>query len=244
VQSASFGGGMIRMGSVDVSVTIDNAGAPSQQVIVNVGSAAVGGVPVTINHQGVAVASALVPGLGLATDQADAALNQALAQSGYQVRTVAPKITRSANQESIDATGAEVTYQQPATAPGVPRQQAIHDLGEVFADNLAVPGTPPGAATAVTSPLPTTSGGQATGPSSVFVPGTPGTPAVPGTPGVSGTSAGTPAAVASPLTSGRLVVRRSKPIDLVLLYFMWQSLLLGTVASLWWRRAELARVAP
>jgi hypothetical protein len=238
-QSSSFGGGMILIGDVDVAVTSSNAGSPAHQVTINVGSASIGGVPVTIDHNGVSVNRSELPGVGLAVDQANAALNQALAQSGYQVRTLAPAITRSPNQEAVDATGVEVQYTQPAVAPGVPRQEVIHDIGDVSVDSLAAPGTP--TALNVSGPIVTSPPIAGTPGSSEFVPGTPGTPGVPGTTGASTSPTSPPAQTASPPL--RAIVRRSKPVDLVLLYFLWQSLVIGTVASLWWRRLEQEPVA-
>lgn len=243
-QSASFGGGAIAVGNVEVTVSAVNAGTPAHRISVRVGSASIGGVPVTIGEGGVSVNGSEVPGLGMAIDQANAALNAALAQSGYRVTTVAPHIVKSPNQETIDATGVEVDYTQPEVAPGVPRQQVVHQVGEVFVDSLAAPGTPPAGGTAPVT-LPGAVPAPPAAPAALQLPGTPGTPAVPATPGTPGipASAPAPAATSGPVRTAApalVAVRRSKPIDLVLLYFMWQSLVIGTVAALWWRRLGTA----
>jgi hypothetical protein len=238
--AASFAGGTVKLSNVHVHVSVSNDGSsPTHSITIDVGSASVGGVPVTIGRGGVTVASLTVPGLGQTTDQADAALNAALAQAGYRMTTIAPTIVDTAGQETVEAVGLRVEVDQPAVAPGVPRQFLIHQLGEVFADDLAVL-TPP------TPPLPATPGasGGTAQPSTQFVAGTPGTPGTPGSVGSPAGSAGptTPsqsAAAPGGLPSRTIAVRRVKPVTLVLLYFLWQSLLIGTVASLWWRRSEL-----
>ena len=236
--AASFAGGTVKVSNVHVHVSVSNDGtAPTHQIAIDVGSASVGGVPVTIGRGGVAVASVVVPGLGQTTDQADAALNGALAQAGYRMRTIAPTIVDTAGQETVEAVGIRVEVDQPAVAPGVPRQFLIHQLGEVFVDSLAVqtPATP-------ALPTASSSSGGAGQPSTEFIPGTPGTPGTPGssgTPGLSGTAAPPSLTAPAALPTRTVVLRRAKPLSLVLLYFLWQSLLVGTVASLWWRRSEL-----
>ena len=238
--AASFAGGSVKLSNIHVHVRVSNDGtSPTHTITIDVGSVSVGGVPVTIGRGGVSVASLVVPGLGQTADQADAALNGALAQAGYRMTTIAPTIVDTAGQETVEAVGLKVEVDQPAVAPGVPRQFLIHQLGEVFVDSLAVQ-------TPAAPPLPTATGvtGGLTQPPSEFVPGTPGTPGTPGipsTPGLS-SSAGPPSLAAGApgaLPARTVVLRRVKPLSLVLLYFLWQSLLIGTVASLWWRRSEL-----
>jgi hypothetical protein len=236
--AASFAGGTVKLSNVHVRVSISNDGtAPTHTVAIDVGSASVGGVPVTIGRGGVSVASLVVPGLGQTADQADAALNGALAQAGYRMTTIAPTIVDTAGQETVEAVGVKVEVDQPAVAPGVPRQFLIHQLGEVFVDSLAVqtPATPP-------LPTATSGSGGSTPPASEFIPGTAATPGTPGTPATPGSAGNAPALSATApgaLATRTVAVRRVKPLSLVLLYFLWQSLLIGTVASLWWRRSEL-----
>jgi hypothetical protein len=233
--AASFGAGMIKLSDVHVHVVITNAGStPTHTISIDVGAANVAGVPVTIGRNGVSVGSTGVPGLGPTADQADAALNTALAQAGYHMTTVAPVVVDTSGEETVEAVGLKVEVDQPATAPGIPRQFLIHQLGEVFADSLAQPAGPP-----IVAAPPVVAGTGGSQPGSVFVPGTPGTPGLPSTPGASGGAPATapPVAVAAP--SRTIAVRTSKPRYLLLLYFLWQSILIGTVASLWWRRAEL-----
>jgi hypothetical protein len=234
VEAASLGGGMIQLSNIHVAVTITNSGSPQHTLSVRIGSASIGGVPVTIDQNGVSVAGTQVPGVSQGVAQASAALNAALAQGGYHLSTVAPAIKTSGNQQTIDAPALQVKFTQPPTAPGVPQQYSVIDIGDVFADNLAVPGSP----TAGIPPIVTT--GTAASPG-LFVPGTAGTPGTPGTPGVAVPGTTGPAGATAPnqaLPGRRLVVRRSKPTSLVLLYFLWQSLIIGTIAALWWRRAE------
>jgi hypothetical protein len=108
----------------------------------------------------------------------------------------------------------------PLNVSGFPQQYADAYVGQVFVDLLAVKGVPltggPGGGGTLTN---------VGGATSQFVPGTPGTPGTPGSPGGSGGTTGV----------GHLL--RIKPLYLLLLYFLWQSLVIGTVASLWWMRA-------
>jgi hypothetical protein len=175
------------------------------------------------------------------TAQASTALSDVLAQAGLAIRTLAPNVTRSTNELSIDASGVEVSFTQPATLPGVPRQQVVQQLGDVLNDSLAVAGVPLTASPGATSPA---SSPSSSGSTSIFIPGTPAIPGTPGTPGTpaasGGAGAGNSTASSSALGAPRLIVHKTKPLDLVLLYFLWQSLIIGTVASLWWRRLELA----
>lgn len=105
------------------------------KVSVRVAAASIGGVPVTIDEDGVHVAG---QGSALPYQQASDALNSALAQAGIRISLVGPEITTKDGEETIDATGVHVYFTQPINAPGAPSQFAEHILGEVYVDSLAV----------------------------------------------------------------------------------------------------------
>ncbi|MCA1842381.1 MAG: hypothetical protein LC792_04175 [Actinobacteria bacterium] len=279
-----LGGGALVLRDVSVKVTVTNDGTPKRDVLIDVGSAMVGGTPVTIGADGVSVNGQAVPGLAATAPQANAALNQALGQAGLQVRSLAPSQQVTDHQLTLDAVGVLIRFAPASPAPGVPANFTAMAVGEVFADSLAVPGaagggelddgvpdvggdtgsiTPPAADTA------TGSGGEATAPdlstaygdagstgdasgtgsagSGSFSSGTiPSSGSASSGTGSSGAqlgsngpsrSTGGSAQLASPAASRRLV-GHDKPTKLLLLYLIWQSLVIGTVASLYlWRKA-------
>jgi len=112
---------------------------PTYTVSVRVASASIGGVPVTIDQDGVHVAG---HDQALPYQQASDALNAALKQAGIQLFMVGPEINTTNGEETIDATGLHVVFTQPVSAPGAPTQFAEHILGEVYVDSLAVLGQP------------------------------------------------------------------------------------------------------
>jgi hypothetical protein len=238
LHEASFGSGQIVLKDLHLQLHLTNDGStPHYSVAVDIGAATVGGVPVTINQDGVAVNSQQVPGIGSALQSADQDLNAALRQSGYQVYAVAPKVTRSAGQLTVDAAGVHVSFVQPSSAPGVPQQKADHVLGQAFGDALALPGTALEAqavsagtaagSTGTGQAVPATGAelaGAATGP------GAPATGLAPAAPPQRG------AVAAGPLEK----VVRNRPWWLLWAYVLWQLSVLGTAASLWWWRQEAA----
>jgi hypothetical protein len=231
VDHASFGGGTILFDNVHTDVTITNDGTPAPKITIEVGKGSVGGVPVTVGAEGVSVAGTAVPGTAGASEQANAALNQALASAGFHVFALAPAITKGQNMTSVEATALRVRWRGGDIAPGVPASFIEHDLGEAFAFSLAVP-------SAVLPTIPTAVG-AATGaaPTTIFIPGT---APIPGSPGTSGTGGGY--AMPSPQTQALPATRAvaEKPLWLLLLYFAWQSSIIGAAASLWYWRAEAA----
>jgi hypothetical protein len=135
----SIGNGQIVIRGIDVSVAVMNSGKPNGKVAVNVGAASIGGVPVTIDQDGVHVKET---GSNLPYAKADDALNGALKKAGVELHTVEPEVKKAANELTITATGVHVAFVQPADAPGVPSQFVDHIVGEVFVDSLAAPAPP------------------------------------------------------------------------------------------------------
>ena len=99
VGRVSLGGGQIVIEGVHVNAKITNDGSPADKVAVSVGSASIGGVPVTIDEDGVHVAG---QSQNLPYQQASDALNGALKQAGIQLFLVSPEIKTGG---SCDQTG-------------------------------------------------------------------------------------------------------------------------------------------
>jgi len=219
-------------------VAITNSGSPTQSVVDDVASVDVDGVPVEVGQNGVMVNGQQVPGVAAQLQSVDASLNAALATAGISMSQLAPVVTQSSNELTIDATGIEVTVVQPSTAPGVPQQNIRHVLGEVYDDSLAVPGTPTGVTSAGSGNGLGTGllfdNGSGTGPGTVSV----GVQPLSTGPTASPSASPSPQASAAPATT-LVGLAAHKPLWLVLLYLLWQLLVLGTLASLW-----LWRVAP
>jgi hypothetical protein len=238
VASASFAQGMIQFRGIHVSTSITNDGVPTSDTSVEIGSAEIGGVPVTVDQDGVQVNDQKVD-LSKTYKQADDALNSALKAAGVKVFTVLPQSKKSSHQLTIDATGVRVEFQQAGTPEGVPVQDVQHSLGEVFVDSLAVPGIPVSALPQVGSaqPPPSNTGGSST---RHFVPGIPGTPGQSGSLGsIGGGTSGPQAPVAAGGEQpGAMapVVAHVRPTWLLLGYFLWQSIMGGAAASLWLAR--------
>jgi hypothetical protein len=231
--TVSLGGGQIVLKGIDVSVTVTNSGTPTQKIAVDVAAATIGGVPVTIDQNGVQVGTQSQD-LSKVYAQADDALNTALKQAGVELYTVVPEVKQSTNEVAITATGVHVKFTQPAGASGVPAQYAEHIFGEVFVDSLATPGVP---FASVKIPS-TTSGGSS-------IAGGTGTA---GTAGGLGSSAGFPSSTSSTASSSVpgsgstgsttqsagtvLTSFASKPLWLLIAYLVWQALVIGTGATL------------
>jgi hypothetical protein len=220
--TVNIGGGQIILKHIDVTVTIANRGAPKGHAFVSIGAAKIGGVPVTIDQNGVHVQG---QGSGLPYAQAGDALNSALKSAGVQLYTVRPQTKKSANELTITATGVHVMFTQVVNQSGVPSQTADHIVGEVFADSLAAPAPPvPKLSFGGTGSLPGVTGGGTTGVSG-------GTSFGSGSSSASG--AGSPTGGSSPSAFTTLL---SKPAWLLAAYLIWQALILATGASLWrWR---------
>jgi hypothetical protein len=90
----SLGGGQIVIEGIHVTATITNGGKPSYKAAVSIASASIGGVPVTIDQDGVHIAG---QGQALPYQQAGDALNGALKQAGIQIFLVAPEVTKGSS---------------------------------------------------------------------------------------------------------------------------------------------------
>jgi hypothetical protein len=231
----SVAGGLIALKGLHLVLRMTHDGTtPKHTVTLEIATASVGGVPVTIGQNGVSISAQQVPGIVDANRAADDDLNAVLRQSGFQVFTVAPDVVRTANQETVDATGVHITWTQPNLGPGIPQQTVGQIVGEAFADALAQTGpTLEGGATAGSSGS-TASPAVATGPS--------GATSTPGGLAETNPSGGGTAPAASgggtAATGSLISVIRHRPGWLLAAYVLWQICVLGTAASLWWWRNE------
>jgi len=223
VARVSLGSGAIVLHGVHTIITmIDDGTGPKSTMSMSVASAEVGGVPVSIGLDGVSVNGTEVPGVGDAIQQASAGLNTALAQTGWSITAAKPSIVQSVGQKTIDASAVLVKFAPASPAPGVPTIFTYYWIGQVFADQLGTVGVPLGS-----GGNGNLGGGGTNGTpgSAQFIPGTNGTPGSPGTVGQGSSNVG-----------GLQHLLKTKPLYLLLLYFLWQSIIIGTGASLWWLR--------
>jgi hypothetical protein len=102
----SLGGGQIAIEGIHVTASIANDGTPSYKAAVSVASATIGGVPVTIDQDGVHVAG---QGGALPYQQASDALNGALKQAGIQLFLVGPEVTKPCGQTGTGTGGGTTT---------------------------------------------------------------------------------------------------------------------------------------
>jgi hypothetical protein len=241
VHHASLGMGAVSLHEVHTAVSIVNNGTPQVSVTTTVAEALIGGVPVSIGAQGVTVGPQVVP-----TDQVQTAsqqLNDVLGKGGITVSAIAPQVKNSANEASVTATAISVTEDQP----GPPEQLIRYNLGNIYADDLAVPSAPVVAVDLAPPPLDNPTSGTTLAPTqTTYVPGTPGTPAIPASPITGGTENSSP-----PPSTAQLPPRPStptaaathpKPTWLLVAYLLWQALIIGALASIWWWRSSARKL--
>jgi hypothetical protein len=182
----SLGGGQIVIEGIHVTASIANDGTPTYKADVSVGSASIGGIPVTIDQDGVHVAG---QGHGLPYQQASDALNGALNHAGIKLFLVAPEIcdqtgsssssgsgsgsgtttttttttTTSSDQSgssntsnSCDQSGASATCNQSGSAPAPPPLPGQSDTGSC--DQTRTSGTCDQTGTTTTGTTTTTAG--------------------------------------------------------------------------------------
>jgi hypothetical protein len=112
VGRVSLGGGQIVIEGIHVTASITNDGTPSYKSAVSVASATIGGVPVTIDQEGVHVAG---QGQGIPYQQATDALNGALKQAGIKLFLVGPEVTTCGQSGSGDS-GTDTTTTTTTTS--------------------------------------------------------------------------------------------------------------------------------
>ena len=149
----SIGGGQIVLEGIHVTASITNDGTPTHKVEVVVGHATIGGVPVTIDHDGVDVAGHRQ---SLPYQQASDALNTALKNAGIQLFLVAPEIVKGKGKD----TDSTCTDASGPPAPTLPNQSGDKDKGNNCAGSTGETGdttcTTSPSGEAGTTPLPTT----------------------------------------------------------------------------------------
>jgi len=108
----SLGGGQIVIEGIHVTASITNDGTPSYKAAVTVASATIGGVPVTIDQDGVHVSG---QGQGLPYQQASDSLNGALKQAGIQLFLVGPEVTNNSCDQSAAGSGGSTSTSPSST---------------------------------------------------------------------------------------------------------------------------------
>lgn len=108
VGRVALGGGQIVIKGISVNASVENDGTatPAYEANVTVASASIGGVPVTIDQDGVHVAS---QSQALPYKQASDSLNGALKQAGIQIFLVAPQVTNCSQPGSGTSTSTTTT---------------------------------------------------------------------------------------------------------------------------------------
>jgi hypothetical protein len=241
VQRASFGGGQLVLHNVHTAVTITNSGTPHADIVTTVAEASVGGVPVSIGKDGVVVQTPVVTLDKV--QEASATLNGILAGAWLQVSALAPQVVTSATQETVTATAVSVVFDQP----GPPENKVIYNLGNVFVDNLAVPSKAVPSIDSSSLLGGVTSDSTLTPPTTTSDSGASTTSTLP-------EALSPPAGLTPPTTAPP--PQKKKPLDLapaaapstpkpawlLAAYLLWQALIIGTLASLWWWRSSSRRL--
>jgi len=111
----TLGGGQIVIEGIHVTASIANDGTPAYKAAVSIASASIGGIPVTIDQDGVHVAGQVQ---GLPYKQASDGLNGALKQAGIQLFLVGPEVTTNSCGQSGAGTG--TSSNQPGTTSNQP----------------------------------------------------------------------------------------------------------------------------
>ena len=166
----------------------------------------------------------------------------------------------ASSAETVRATGVHLVFAPPVSQPGVPAQYVEHILGEVYVDSLAVPGSPAdfdllssSSSSPYSSPYSSPSssfssclGGRHSGKTSFGASsggGSSSSGSAAGSISSSGSASGfgagsQPAAGSTGMSlPAAFAAALRKPVWLLLAYLVWQSLVIGTGASLWnWRR--------
>jgi len=243
VHHASYGGGMLVLDDVHVSVSVSSPGSGSftKKISITVGAATVTAngttIPVVIDQNGVTVQQQNAP-----LDQVQAVsqtLNQQLAAAGISVHAVSPQITQQGPDVHIEAVGVVVTVRQVGTPEGVPKQSVTHVLGDVVLDNEAVLAPP----LPVLAPAPAPT--EDTGPTNLGSSTT--TTVITNTGGAAAPAApapATPARVAAPplyAVPTTAVVRQPHPGWLLFAYLAWQALLVALAGAVYLHRSALRR---
>jgi hypothetical protein len=140
----TLGGGQIVIEGIHVTASIANDGTPTYKAAVSVASASIGGVPVTIDQDGVHVAG---QGQGVPYQQASDALNGALKQAGIRLFLVAPEVTkntcdRTGFGSSSDAGSGTTTSDPSGTTSSCDQAGAMCDQSGAGAGPVPGPGIP------------------------------------------------------------------------------------------------------
>jgi hypothetical protein len=140
----SIGGGQIVVEGIHVTASIANDGTtPTYKAAVSIASASIGGIPVTIDEDGVHVAG---QGQGLPYQQASDALNGALKQAGVKLFLVTPEVTKNSCGQSGTGSGSgtsptTTTSGQSGTPSSCGQTGSSAACGQYGTGAVGVPGT-------------------------------------------------------------------------------------------------------
>jgi hypothetical protein len=233
VNRAVFGNGLLNISDVDVlaRVTIEDSKVTPHYEI-SVGGATVNNTPVKITDKGVVVADEPLPGSDVMTQVVNEQLNGALASSGFEVFVTPPVVTTDTGQATVEVTGVHVKYTAPNPDPSVPTLSVDYILGEARAFSFGVPADVSGEDLVpsldtvlpdLTSVEGATDFGDVSGAVSELTP-------------QSGAASLQPPS--RRLTTAPVSVRRPRPTWLVVIYLVWQVLVLMTGGALLWSRKD------
>jgi hypothetical protein len=146
----TIGDGQIVIEGIHVTASITNDGTrPSYEAAVSVASATIGGVPVTIDEDGVHVAG---QGGGLPYKQASDGLNSALNKAGIQIFLVAPEVTDCSQTGTGTGGGTSTTTTSTTTSPD--QSGGTSSCGQTGTSNSSCdqPGTSTGGGSGLPAP--------------------------------------------------------------------------------------------
>lgn len=249
VARALFGGGALVISGVDVRASVvTDARRATPHYEVAIGDVTVNGTPVKITDKGVVVQKDPLPGSDAMTQAVNEQLNAALTGAGLEVFLTPPRVAVTGTGATVSMTGVHVRYTAPSLGPSVPSLSVEYVLGEARAFAFAVSGSAGAGSSAEVAP--TVGGGAALGETAV-TPGssesasgamTTGAAAAPET--LSTGTARAPAASPSSSTGlapPTLVRATRRPTWLLVMYLIWQALVIAAAGVvLWWRSEAVA----
>jgi len=249
VARALFGGGALVISGVDVRASVLTDGrraTPHYEVAI--ADVTVNGTPVKITDKGVVVQKDPLPGSDAMTQVVNEQLSAALRGAGLEVFLAPPRVTVTGTGATVAMTGVHVRYTAPSLGASVPSASFEYVLGEARAFAFAVNGAAGAGSSAAVAP--SVGGGASTGEA----------PAIEGSGGSTSDATTTGAAVApdrlsntatgrstsaspSPstaLTAPALVRATGRPTWLLVMYLIWQALVIVTAGVVLWWRGEVA----
>ena len=246
VARATFGGGALVISALNThaSVTIER-GRATPHSAVEIGDVTVNGTPVKLSDKGVVVDKDPLPGSDALTQVVNDQLTSALRNAGLEVFLTPPRITVSGASATVATAGVHVRYTAPAVDPSVPSLSLEYILGEARAFAFAT------GAAASASATPSAGAGLGAASGTTEASGTEPAATVAGPSGESSLGVTSPLASlpssattneTSTLQAAPAFVRASaRPTWLLVMYLVWQALVIAAAGVVLWWRAEASR---